>query len=85
MTVKEFEIQYALGSLSRKLKLELAFSKRTSKTILGILSKDRKWIVKYWIACNTNTPTKILKKLDASSDGLIHATAYQTLRKVLND
>jgi len=37
MTTKEFEMQYALGSLSYDDKMKLARSKRTSKRILTIL------------------------------------------------
>lgn len=68
MTTKEFEIQYALGSLSKETKEELAISKRTSKKILSILSKDESWYVRYWVAYNSNTPIDILEKLSTDED-----------------
>ena len=41
MTIKEFEIQLALGSLTEDMKDKLAIDGRTSKKILTILSKDK--------------------------------------------
>ena len=54
MTPEEFEIQYALGSLTFSMKLELAYNKRTSKKILTILSTDESVVVRYWVAVNSN-------------------------------
>ena len=68
MTTKEFEIQYALGSLTDDMKINLAYNKRTSKKILTILSKDESWNVRYWVAYNINTPKEILKKLSTDED-----------------
>jgi hypothetical protein len=63
MTIKEIEIQLALGSLSRDDRIKLAGNKRTSKKILTILSKDEDWNVRFNVAYNSNTPKEVLKKL----------------------
>ena len=55
MTVKEFKIQYALGSLSYNMKLKLAKNPNTPKKILIILSKDEDWYVRSYVADNPNT------------------------------
>ena len=60
MTVKEFKIQLALGSLSDDMKLKLAENKRTSKRILTILSTDEDWGIRWDVADNTNTPIEVL-------------------------
>ena len=63
MTIKEIEIQLALGSLPTNNKLDLACSRRTSKKVLTILSIDKDWYIRYYVAANPNTPVDILKKL----------------------
>ena len=68
MTIKEFKVQYALGSLSIDDKLDLAYNKRTSKKILTILSTNKDWHVKCWVASNPNTPIEILKILSKDED-----------------
>ena len=68
MTIKEFEIQYALGSLSTDMIVKLAANKQTSKKILTILSKDENWYVRGWVADNPNTPTEVLKILSIDED-----------------
>ena len=67
MTIKEFEIQYALGTLTDDMKLKLACNKRTSKKILTILSTD-KWRVRCCVAGNPNTPKEVLVKLSTDED-----------------
>ncbi|KKL00938.1 hypothetical protein LCGC14_2627800 [marine sediment metagenome] len=47
MTIKEFEIQLALGSLSTRDKLKLTNNKRTSDKILLILYADADWYIQY--------------------------------------
>jgi len=48
MTIKEFEIQLALGSLSTRDKLKLANDKKTLIDILTILeSTDNSWYIQY--------------------------------------
>ena len=69
MTTKEIEIQLALGSLPLEDKRKLAYSGRTSKEILFILSTDEDSSVRYWVAINPNTPKKVLKKLSKDKDG----------------
>jgi len=63
MTAKEFEMQYALGSLSYDDKIKLTGNKRTSKKILTILSTDEDWNVRSNVADNPNTPKDVLKVL----------------------
>ena len=63
MTNKEIEIQLALGSLSIWDKLDLANSRRTSKKILTILSTDKDWAIRDYVAGNPNTPKEVLNKL----------------------
>ncbi|KKL53209.1 hypothetical protein LCGC14_2277740 [marine sediment metagenome] len=63
MTIKEFEVQNALGLLSDALKRQLARDPTTSKEMLTRLSIDKHWSVRYWVAKNSNTPEKVLKKL----------------------
>lgn len=63
MTLKEFKIQYALGSLSDTYRVNLAIHKRTAKKILIMLSTDKYWYVRCQVAGNLNTPLKILVAL----------------------
>ena len=63
LTIKEIEIQLALGSLSYGMKYELSNNTNTPKKILTILSKDKSWVVRNYVAENPNTPIKILIKL----------------------
>ena len=67
MTIKEFEMQCALGSLTDSDKVKLAENESTLIEILSILSKDDDWVIRYWVAKNENTPEDILKVL--SKDG----------------
>ena len=75
MTIKEFEVQKALGLLTYGMKIELAKNKRTSKEVLIILSTDKSWQVRYSIASNSNTPTKVLTKLLKDKDEMIRNQA----------
>ena len=70
MTAKEIEIQYALGTLTDKMKYKLAVNERTSKEVLTILSTDKDMYVRSCIATNPNTPKEVLKVLstDKNSD-----------------
>ena len=63
MTIKEIEIQLALGTLTRDMKYELANNEKTSKKILTILSTDKDWYIRSYVAENSNTPKRILTKL----------------------
>ena len=68
MTIKEFEIQLALGSLTNDMKRELAYNPNTPKEVLAILSTDEDRYVRWRVACNRKTSKKILTKL--STNGL---------------
>ena len=46
MTIKEFKIQNALGTLSNKYKWQLAGNPNTPEVILKVLSTDKDWYVK---------------------------------------
>ena len=52
-----------MGTLDFGIILKLAKSKHTSKKLLVFLSKDKDYIVRYYVASNPNTPIKILEKL----------------------
>ncbi len=63
MTIKEFIIQDALGSLSDELKKELAGKESTPQKILIMLSTDKVWSIRYLIFVNKHTPRKIREQL----------------------
>ena len=71
MTIKEFKIQYALGSLTDGMKIELAANKRTSKEVLTILSTDKNACVRWRVAENTNTPKEVLTILSKDKDEVV--------------
>ena len=62
MTIKEFEIQLALGTLTNDMKLDLAL-KSTSTKVLTKLSKTKDLLIIIRIAHNPNTPKHILRRL----------------------
>lgn len=68
MSVKEFKIQYALGSLTDDMKVTIAHDPRTPTTVLIILSNDHYVGVRTNVAGNINTPMDILKKLSKDGD-----------------
>ena len=68
MTIKEFKIQLALGTLSEDMKMDLADNTNTPKKILTILSTNKYWYVRGCVADNTNTPKKILTILSKDKD-----------------
>jgi len=82
MTIKEIEIQLALGTLSRHDKMKLADSKRTSKKILTILSTDESWRVRHRVAGNPNTPIDILKILSTDEDWTVRDRADIHLKTI---
>ena len=75
MTIKEFEIQEALGSLTYGMKMKLAIDKRTSKKILAILSTDEDWRVRWRVANNPNTPVEVSTKLFTDEDWTVASQA----------
>ena len=62
MTIKEFEFQYALGTLSYEDIRRIAIT-TTSKKILTTLSTYKHWAIKYYVYQNKNTPQKIKDSL----------------------
>ncbi len=68
MTIKEIKIQLALGTLSKEDKIKLADGRKVSKKILTMLSKDKDYIVRSWVAWNPNTPVEVLKELSKDKD-----------------
>ena len=73
MTIKEFEIQLALGTLSMNDKVKLAKDRRTPKEILFILSTDKDNYIRCRVAYNPNTPKGILKKLSKDENRFVKA------------
>ena len=63
MTIKEIKIQYALGSLTDKMKYDIADNPNTPIEVLTILSKDESWHIRCGVAWNTNIPKELLTKL----------------------
>ena len=80
MTIKEFEIQLALGTLTYDTKCKLADNKGTSKKILTILSTDESWIVRYCVASNPNTPVEVLEQLATNKDSDVRYSAQANLK-----
>jgi len=68
MTIKEFKIQIALGTLLWIDKVRLANNKRTSKEILSILSTDEDDHIRWSVTHNPNTSKEVLKKLSKDKD-----------------
>ena len=78
MTIKEFKIQLALGTLTHNIKVELANNTNTPTKVLTKLSTDKDWFIRYWVAHNPNTPTKVLVKLSKDKSGISY-WAFNTL------
>ena len=92
MTVKEFRIQYALGSLSGDDLIELVYMQYTPKAILTALSKNKNYWIRCGVACNPNTPIKVLTKLSNDKDRNVRIwvtrnpyTPIKILEKLSND
>ena len=83
MTIKEFEIQYALGSMSYRMLMQLAEHYKTSKKILTVLSKDKAVNIRYWVALNKNTPSGVLEILSKDKERYIRCEAVRTLKNIL--
>ena len=67
MTDKEFKFQYALGTISEE-DLEHIAMNTTSKYILTILSKEKDWTVRSYVADNKSTPEGVLSELLIDKD-----------------
>ena len=83
MTAKEYKVQLALGTLSHKAKVKLTRNKRTSKEILSILSKDKHYDVRYYVAKNPNTPIEVLKKLSTDASWWVRYWTTFSLKETL--
>ena len=81
MTIKEFQIQLALGTLTYDMKYKLAANLNTPTEVLTILSTDKDWYVRYWVAYNPSTPKKILTIL--SKDEAYDTNTPKTKRRWL--
>ena len=79
MTIKEFKVKLALGSLSDKYKWKLAWNLNTPIEILTILSTDKNWGIRYRVTENPNTPKKILKKLSTDRDSAVSSCAVHNM------
>ena len=63
MTIKEFEVQMALGTLSIIATMDMAANPNTSKGILNRLSRHKEVIVRRIVASNPGTPVRSLSRL----------------------
>ena len=63
MKLKEFKIQYALGTIAIDKLQDMAACVDTSKQILTILSTDVNEYIRECVGYNKNTPIKVLAKL----------------------
>ena len=61
MTIKEFKIQYALGTLSEDDKIKITDT-AISKEVLTILSRDECWHIRVRVDINNYTFIKVLRK-----------------------
>lgn len=92
MTIKEFKIQYALGSLSRNDLIEIAKCPSTSGEILIMLSRCKEYWVIRSVSINPNTPASALAKLSNDAGWVIRTqvarnrhTSIKILKKLLHD
>ena len=97
MTLKEFKIQYALGSLSNNDLIKLAENPDTLISILKKLAKlafsgNRReynypnlinWKIRCGLAKNLNTPIKILKELSNEHSWAIKTNLQNNPTKIL--
>ena len=79
MTIKEIEIQYALGSLTDDMKYKLAENSNTPKEVLTILSTDEYWYVRCNVAENPNTPKEVLIKLSKDKDYYVRCRVAENM------
>ena len=81
MTIKEFEIQEALGLLIYDMKWRMASNLNTPIEVLTKLSTDEHWGVRYCVADNPNTPKEILKILSTDRDRNVRWAAKNNSNK----
>jgi len=63
MTVEEFKVQCALGTLSKNKLYSMASNKSTNKKILDILSRNKDIYIRIEVGNNSNTSKETLKTL----------------------
>ena len=68
MTIKEFKVQLALGTLTGSIKVKSAKNPNTPKEVLTILSTDKNYCVRWNVASNPNTSKEVLTKLSKDED-----------------
>jgi len=68
MTIKEFKVQLALGSLTDDMKYNIADNPNVPPEILTILSTDKDDSVRCRVAYNINTPEEVLTILSMDKD-----------------
>ena len=79
MTIKEFDIQNALGSLSDNIKYKLANNPNIPVEVLTKLSTDKDYSVRWRVAENSNTPKEILAKLSTDENSNVQSHAIQRI------
>lgn len=79
MTTKEFEVQRALGTLSKARLISIAMSSNTSAEVLDKLSNDKNWVIRNGVAKNDNTSTDTLITLSKDEDWFVKRGAKRTL------
>lgn len=92
MTIKEFEIQYALGTLSDIQLYDIAMDSDTPTNMIIKLSTDKDYYVRCRVADNSNAPVDILTKLSTDEDRYVRCrvaenpnTPIDTLNKLSKD
>ena len=80
MTIKEFKVQLALGSLTYDMKYDLAANLNTPKEVLIILSTDKDWAIRCRVADNPNAPIEALTILSKDKDKDVKTSALRTLK-----
>ena len=78
MTVKEFKVQYALGTLEYKELIRMANTNDTE--ILTILSNSQNPWVRFHVANNKNTPIDVLRILSKDKNNWIKENAINSLK-----
>ena len=83
MNIKEFKVQYAIGSLTYDDLLEMARN-TTSKKILVILSEDKNPWIRGRVAGNTYTPMDVLLNISKAECNVdfIKSVARRTIKNV---
>ena len=81
MTIKEFEIQLALGTAPASVQHHFAIRPDTPTKILTKLVSSKHHFVRWSIACNYNTSNETLVELVKDSSDLIRESALHQLHR----